>query len=343
MKRSPGRGTHAAPFPSEPVLGPSPSATALRHKAALLAATGENLLIAGEPGTGKRFLAQWMHDLPGRAGRLPLVELTPRTAEGELRVLLFEEDRKKQEGILGRAIPVLSRGGTVFIRNVHEFGFLAQTRIARFLIQHEQTSGRGERPVRVIFAFPERRENLAPARPINESLDVYCSRYEQLVIEPLRHRREDIPVYVDYFLSRMTGGHPPEVSAGVMAELAALPYHDNVRELRFLLSEAVAAEGNKILSLPPFVRDEPAAVHALLTSILLGKRTDLEGVLYAVQKALIRRALLRSDQDLTAAAELLGLSDINLRYRLRKFHLFPVSHKVVVPEQLKKKVATRTR
>jgi DNA-binding NtrC family response regulator len=325
MKRAPGRGIRPVQHAPEPILGTSPGAEAMRHMVRLLAGRGENFLVAGEPGTGKRFLARQVHELSARSGRLPFVEITPRTPEGELRVIRVEEVRRKQEGMLGRPIPLLSPGGTLFIRNVHEFGFLAQSRIARFLIQHDQVPVLSERGVRVVFSLPADRESLAPARPLNESLDVYCRRYEQLVLQPLRNRREDIPAYIGFFLTTMTAGHPPGVPAEVMAELAALPYHDNVRELRYLLSEALHLNGETTLRLPGIVRDEPAAVQGLLTSILLGKKTDLESALYGVQRALIRRALLRCDQDLASAAELLGLSDINLRYRLRKFNLFPRS------------------
>jgi DNA-binding NtrC family response regulator len=119
----------------------------------------------------------------------------------------------------------------------------------------------------------------------------------------------------------MTGGRPPGVNSEVMAELTGLPYYDNVRELRSLLAEALLVTRENMLVLPDFVLDEPAAVRSLLESILGGRKSDLEGAIHGLQKALIRRALLRCDQDRACAAALLGLTDINLRYRLRKFNL----------------------
>jgi DNA-binding NtrC family response regulator len=321
MKRSVRWGIQLTRHALEPILGISPSAEQLRRRVAGLAGSREHVIFAGEPGTGKRFLALQLHHQTPASEDASFIEITPRTTDGELSVILFEDDRRRHEGILGHGIPVLSRGSTVFVRNVYDFGFLAQSRIARFLIQHERASRGGEQSVRVVFSIPGIWETIVPARPVNDSLDAYCRRYEQILVEPLRNRRGDIPLFVDFFLRSMSGGHPPGVDAEIMAELTALPFYDNVRELRNLLADALVSTPDNRLALPDIVRDEPAYLHSLLTGILAGRKSDLEAALHGLQKALIRRALLRCDNDQVGAAALLGLSDINFRYRLRKFNL----------------------
>jgi DNA-binding NtrC family response regulator len=305
----------------EPIIGVSPCAVALRRAVAELPETDGNAALAGEPGTGKRFLAWSIHEQAQGARRLPLVEISPRTSEGDLRVILFEEHRRTQEEMQGCTIPRLQAGGTLFIRGVHEFGFLAQGRIARFLMQQERLAGRGRGFIRTLFALPDRWELVNPPRPMNATLEAYCRQARSVMITPLRHRREDIPHFIRHFLCVLTSGRPPEVDARLLAELHDLPYYDNVRELRLLLADALAAGPAGTLRLPRLAHDEPALVHAVLNGILGGRKTDLDAAMHDLEKALIRRALLRCNLNRPLAAALLGLSDVNLRYRLRKYDL----------------------
>jgi len=322
VKNDPARRGENPALPAvEPIIGTSSHADALRNMVRAASTTPRNLFLVGEPGSGKRFLARCIHQESSRPPRAAFVEVSPQTPEEELRVILFNEERRKHEGILGRALPRLARQTTLFVRNIHEFGFLAQTRVARFLIQNEQTAAQEGEAVRVVFSLPDPWEEIAGGRPMNDSLETYCRRYEQVVVLPLRHRREDIPAFVDYFLRSMTADRPPAVQKETMGELCSLPYYDNVRELRLILADGLRMSGGEMLVMPDIVRDEPAAVRALLANILRGKRSELAAAMDGLEKALIRRALLRCDLDRTRAAGLLGITEINLRYRLRKFNL----------------------
>lgn len=320
-KHPPGGGVFPTPPAAEPIIGTSPHAEALRQIVGTLSAASDNVLVIGEPGAGKRFLARCIHEQSFRPPRSLFVEVSLQTREEELRVILFNEERKKHEGILGHALPRLARRTTLFVRNIHEFSFLAQTRVARFLIQNEQTAAQAGEAVRVVFSLPHPWEEVVRGRQINDSLDTYCRRYMQILIPPLRNRREDIGAFVEFFLRRMTAGRPPVVEAAAMTELRSLPYYDNVRELRQILAEALLETKEGTLALPELVRDEPAAVHTLLVNILEGRKSDLEAAMDGLEKALIRRAFLRCDLDRARAAGLLGITDINLRYRLKKFNL----------------------
>lgn len=304
-----------------PLIGSSPQAASLRRSVAELSHTAAHVLLVGEPGAGKRFLAGCIHAKTGRRKRGSVVEVTPRTPQEELRVILFDEQRRKQEGITGRPLPRLQRRSSLLVRNVHEFPLLSQTRIARFLIQNDRYGQEDPARVRVFFALPAPWAALASSRRMIDSLSAYCSAAREITVPPLRERREDIPAFTEYFLRALSGGRPPSVGPAVMEELLILPYYDNVRELRLLLGEALQISGGGTLVLPDLVRDEAALVESVLRNILGGKKADLESVLGGLDKALVRRALIRSDFDRARAAAMLGLTDLNFRYRLRKFRL----------------------
>jgi DNA-binding NtrC family response regulator len=309
---------HVSGIPA--IIGTGPAAGGLREAADRLAVTSENVVLSGEPGTGKRFFAGLVHARRGSAGRVVVVE--PSTPEEELRVILFDEERRKIEGMLGRAIGRLNEGDTLYVRNPSDFSILGQTRLARFLIQTDPSARRHAAAVHVVFALPAGGEVPSGSRRGVESLAAYLRTYRRITIPPLRERCEDIPYFILYFLGTDHAARGPlRVDDRTMARLLELPYYDNVRELRHLVRDAVAASKGEHLQLPSLVMDEVEVMRGLLAGILRGRAIPLESTLEAVERALIRRALIRSGFDRTRAAALIGLTELHIRYRIKKYGL----------------------
>jgi DNA-binding NtrC family response regulator len=141
-------------------------------------------------------------------------------------------------------------------------------------------------------------------------------------LQPLRERRPDIPVLIDYFLKKHTRGSGQKIKGFAPdARKALLDYHypGNVRQLESAIERSVLlAEGELITldDLPPEVAsgERPTAVFAD------GFKLPAQGLNWEeVERSLILQAMERTDNNITKAAKLLGLTFRTLQYRLEKF------------------------
>lgn len=309
----------SAPFG---IPGSSPAVQMVREQLHAAVEHNASIVFSGEPGVGKRTLAQYLHDhySPSNA---PFVELTPRTDENELRAILFDEDRKRIEGMLGHSVPRLSDGCTLFIRNIHQFSLLTQTRIVRFLLQRESGTLQGASRVRLIFSMPMEWTELLKDHVVIESLLQPFERFSHIHIPALRERREDIPETVQYLLCLFPEGTRPVIDKGTLEHLTGHDWVDNMRELRGILEEGVKCSNNGTsFTLPATFVDEMEKIESTVLHLVNGKRIALEDTLSVIEQALIRRALVRSEYDRGKAAVLLGVSELNLRYRIKKYDIY---------------------
>jgi two-component system response regulator PilR (NtrC family) len=129
----------------------------------------------------------------------------------------------------------------------------------------------------------------------------------QMVMPPLRDRKEDIPALVHYFLRKFADSHEKkveEISSGALMRLVTYSYPGNVRELENIMEHAVAVTGKNILT----EEDLPQPV-------------SLDAELESHEKAILLDALQRADGVQKKAAELLGINYRSLRHRLEKYNL----------------------
>lgn len=304
------------------IVGRSPAAEALRESVRRIAASESNVLLIGEPGTGKRFVAEQIHFASSKKPGT-FAEINPASTEEEVKAVLFEENRKRSEGILGRSLPSLGKNATVFVRNIHEFSIMEQTRIARFLIQNEPGSAHKRTNARVIFAVPASWLTLRKDWVIIDSVDVYVRKFEQLLLPPLRERPDDIPDLVRLFIE--IGGNKNSPAPGLgddsLRKLSDHSWYENIRELRYLIEDALRISPGEELILPIGFVDEVKAVREMLDKIMFGRKIEMETMLDALEKSFIRRALVRANFDKSRAAGILGLSDVGIRYRLQKHNI----------------------
>lgn len=316
------------------IVGRSPAAEALRESVRRIAASESNVLLIGEPGTGKRFVAEQIHFASSKKPGT-FAEINPASTEEEVKAVLFEENRKRSEGILGRSLPNVGKNATVFVRNIHEFSIMEQTRIARFLIQNEPGSAQKRTNARVIFAVPAPWLTLRKERVIIDSVDMYVRKFDHVLLPPLREHPDDLPDLVHLFIE--VGGHKnnpaPALSDSSLQRLVDHSWHENIRELRYLIEDALRISPGEELILPMGFIDEVKAVREMLGKIMLGKKIDMETTLDALEKSLIRRALVRANFDKSRTAGILGLSDVGIRYRLQKhdIHLPPARSRKSAP------------
>ena len=171
--------------------------------------------------------------------------------------------------------------------------------------------------VRLLAATHRDLEALVRAGGFREDL-YYRINVVTLAVPPLRERREDIPLLLDHFLSKFARANGKTIR-GLTREardtLLRYDYPGNVRELENLMERAVVLTRDEVIGradLPLSVRDaEPES----------GEATGLPAAVEGLERRMIRDALARADGVQTRAAELLGISERVLRYKLRKYGL----------------------
>ena len=138
----------------------------------------------------------------------------------------------------------------------------------------------------------------------------YRIRVLEIEIPPLRHRREDIPAMLDFFLGRYAGSQV-RFSPDTVDQLIKYPFPGNVRELEHMVQRAVTlTRGNVITQ-----QDLPDEIRHFQTVTRGGTLVEK---LEAVEREMILSALEKSDWVQTRAADRLGISERVLRYKMKK-------------------------
>ncbi|MDW8310683.1 MAG: sigma-54 dependent transcriptional regulator, partial [Verrucomicrobiales bacterium] len=238
--------------------------------------------------------------------------------------------------------------GTIFLDEIGDMTPATQTKILRVLQSGTFERVGGNKPiqvdVRVIAATNKPLEQAVAARQFREDL-YYRLNVVRIHLPPLRDRREDIPLLVNYFLKKIAreGGHTPRaIAPNALRALQKYHWPGNVRELENVIRRAhVLAKGEAILlaDLPPEITGEtvraaapthlpvstPAAaapedVAALARQLFeWARRHPQFKIIPAVERELVVEALKACNNNQVQAAKLLGITRATLRKRIEKF------------------------
>jgi DNA-binding NtrC family response regulator len=290
----------------------------LVHRVAPSEAT---VLIRGESGTGKELIAKAIHFASPRASS-PLVKVNcAALPETLLESELFGHEKGAFTGAVtsrqGRF--ELANGGTLFLDEIGDLPLNLQAKLLRVLQEREYEKVGSSRPVkvnvRILAASHRPLEALIKAGQLREDL-YYRLNVVMILIPPLRERRSDLSLLIDHFLRRFAEKNGKTIR-GLTHEardiLLRYDYPGNVRELENLIERAVVLTRDDVIGsgdLPLTVQDPEVEYE---------KGTNLTATVEAVERRMIRDALARSEGVQTHAAELLGISERALRYKLIKY------------------------
>jgi two-component system response regulator PilR (NtrC family) len=292
------------------------------------------ILVRGESGTGKELVARAIHANSHRTERAWVAVNCSAIPESLLEAEFFGSKKgaytgstQDREGFFQAA-----SGGTLFLDEIGDLPLAMQSKLLR-VIQ--------ERCVRPLGSAQEEAVDVRIISATHKDLaaEVLAGRFRQdlyyrlnvieIVIAPLRERREDLPALCTALLRRIAQeSHipTPTLSATVLDQLARDPLIGNVRELENLLHRAVTLSeeddlqiepsGFQVLepmsaSTPPMPRHEPSPAIPC----------DLQGHLDHQERDILLQALRESSFNRTAAAAQLGLSLRQLRYRLARLNM----------------------
>ena len=297
----------------------------LINLAGRVAASKASLLIQGESGTGKELLARLIHQLSSRAHKSIVVVNCGALHENLLESELFGHEKGAFTGASSRRIGRFEEadGGTLFLDEIGELSPTIQVKLLRFLQEREfQRLGSNVNlhvDVRIISATNSDLEEQVKVGSFREDL-FYRLKVVTMALPPLRERKEDLSLLINHFIEKFAAENGKNIQ-GLTAEardvLLKYDYPGNVRELVNIMERAVVIARSQYITTDdlPFKSDFlPVESYKKSSGALRESVDDLE-------KNLIIEAMEKTQDNQTKAAEILGISERMLRYKLKKYGL----------------------
>lgn len=285
------------------------------------------ILVMGENGTGKEVIARAIHYISSRNDKPFIAINIPALSENLLESELFGHEKGSFTGAekLRKGRFELANGGTLFLDEIGDMSVSTQIKILRVLQEHQFERVGGSEPievdVRIIAATNQDLEKKIREGTFREDL-YYRLNVVTIKIPPLRERKEDISMLVEHFIDlycKENNRNKLEVSKEAFDMLMKYNYPGNIRELENIIERAVVLTRGDTITL----NDLPIHLKGFkeeLSRPVLGKGTLPEQV-EAVEKELIYDALKESGGNQTKAGKLLGITERNLRYKLKKYNI----------------------
>lgn len=290
-----------------------------------VAASKASVLIQGESGTGKELLARLIHQLSPRASKPIVVVNCVALHENLLESELFGHERGAFTGASARRIGRFEEadGGTIFLDEIGELSPTIQVKLLRFLQEREfQRIGSNVNlrvDVRFISATNRDLEIRVAEGNFRDDL-FYRLKVVTISLPPLRERKEDIPVLIDYFVEKFAKENGKNV-VGFTAEardlLLKYDYPGNIRELENIMERAIVIAREQYIT----TNDLPFKADFLAEDSEKKPFSALKESLDELEKKLIIDAMDKAQDNQTKAAGILGISERMLRYKLKKYGL----------------------
>jgi two-component system NtrC family response regulator len=288
-----------------------------------VAPSDATVLIRGESGTGKELIAKAIHYASPRASGLLVKVNCAALPETLIESELFGHEKGAFTGAVStrKGRFELADGGSLFLDEIGDLPAPVQVKLLRVLQEREIERVGSSRPitvnVRLLAATHRNLEALVREGRFRDDL-YYRINVVTVALPALRERREDLPLFIDHFL-RVFAVKNGKTIRGLSREaretLLRYDYPGNVRELENLIERAVVLTRDEVIGLAdlPLTLAEPAPEPETGVGLIAA----VEGL----ERRMIREALAQANGTQTRAAELLGVSERVLRYKLKKYGL----------------------
>ncbi len=314
------------------VIGSSKPMRQLMDLIVRVSKTRTPILITGESGTGKEVIAKTIHQLQN-----PDSPFVPINCGGIPESLLESELFGYKKGAFTGAdsdkagLFETANGGILFLDEIGELPLSLQVKLLRIL--QDQTFRRlGDTRdikvnVQIISATNRDIEREVSEKRFREDL-FFRLNVIRIHVPPLRERREDIPLLLEYFIKKFSKKYHSKgikVSSYILKELEKYDFPGNVRELENMVERAVALQDSNII-LPDIYKaqtfepiDQP--VPPFFACEFPEGGIDLPKLLEDVERAYLSEALQRCRGKKMEAADLVGMTFRSFRYKVEKYRL----------------------
>ena len=306
------------------IIGNSQSLKDLLTQIGQVASTDATIMIQGESGTGKELIARAIHDQSNRSANPFIAVNLGALPESLLESELFGHEKgsftgasRQKPGCFERAV-----GGTLFLDEITEIPARSQVDLLRVLETQRYTRVGGEEELqsnaRIVSATNRDVSRMLEEETFREDL-YYRLNIVPIHVPPLRSRRGDVPLLVEFFLERFCNRHgrpQKTVDAEAMQRMVDARWPGNVRQLRNAIERVVVTSTSDVVTasdLPEeLVQADSSSEEPLRT---LGEITE------AAEKVGIEKALQANEHHRELTAKSLGVSVRTLHYKMNKYGL----------------------
>jgi DNA-binding NtrC family response regulator len=320
-------------FGFDNLLGKSKPMQDLFSRIKMVGPTRSTVLITGESGTGKELIANSLHQNSDRRDKtfLPLnCSAIPRDI---LESEIFGHERGSFTGAIDKKVGKfeLADKGTLFLDEIGDLAPETQVKLLRAIEELSFMRLGGSTMInidtRVIAATNRDLDEMVHTGQFRSDL-YYRLKVVHLRVLPLRQRREDIPMLVEYFLKlgvKNVGKKVESISPELMKRFIHYDWPGNVRELRNLIESMVVLSTRNYLDLDDIPPGELLVDHAGQTAyhdwapVTAGAGSDRFATMEQLERAHILEALEKTGGNRTQAAEILGIGLRTLHRKLRGY------------------------
>jgi len=307
------------------IVSASPKMENVKRMVLKVAHSSSTVLIRGESGTGKELIARAIHNQSPRASEMFQAVNCAAINENLLESELFGHEKGSFTGAHAekKGLFEVADRGSLFLDEIAELDVSMQAKLLRALQERKirRVGGTHEINVDVRVIAATNRDLRAMVADGRFRDDLYY-RLNVLSIDvpPLRERREDIPVLIDFFLKKHTR-NTSRLVRGLTSETKKLmldySWPGNVRQLESAIERAILLCESYLIT----VEDLPLEVRQEASPVAQGAfKLPPEGISFEdVERDLIMQAMEQTDYNITKSAKLLGLTFRTLQYRLEKF------------------------
>jgi len=310
------------------ITGSSPATVELNKQISIAAPKDAWILITGENGTGKELIARTIHQLSSRAMK-PLVDVNCAAIPEELiesELFGHEKGAFADTTTKKRGKFELANGGTLFLDEIGDMSLKTQGKILRVLQEMKFQRVGGTRTihvdVRIIAATNKTLETEIKNGTFREDL-YYRLNVVPITVQPLKNRREDIPLLVETFIRESANenmGREKLPTKAAMETLCRYPWPGNVRELKNLVERLMIMVEKDVIDVSDLPTLEgassPDGLHTM--SKPLFEIESLKDAKKAFEKAFIQNKLMEQDNNVTKTAEAIGVARSYLHKKLKK-------------------------